>query len=79
MHIIKSVDKVGNSGLARTGGSHKGYLLARLCIQTYVMKYHAAVVIPEIHMIKMHLSLKRHQCPVRFLPGKSSGTRNIFC
>ena len=56
LNIIKSVDQIGNGRLSGSGGSHKGNLLPRLCIQ---VQYHGARsshrVISKIYIIKDHI------------------------
>ncbi len=56
--VIEAVDEVGDGGLARAGGAHKGDLLARLGPQADVVEDQLVLVIAEVHVVKDHVALQ---------------------
>ena len=51
-NVIKTVNQVGNSGLARTGGADKGNLFTGVRIQGNVMQNFLVGIVTEVHMVQ---------------------------
>ena len=60
VHIVETIDKIGDSGLARAGRTDKGDLLPALCIERYIMKHGLFAVVAEIHIMKLNLADERN-------------------
>ena len=73
LNVIKPVDQVGNGGLSRAGGAHKGDLLARLCEQGHIVEHGFLRVIAEVHVLKPHVAPQLRQGAVGLLPGPVAG------
>ncbi len=57
-NVIKTVDQVGDGGLAGTGSAYEGDLLPRLGPQADVVEYDLIRRISEVHIVKDHASLQ---------------------
>ena len=58
LDVVKAVDQVGDRGLTRAGGAHKGDLLARGGKQLDVVEHDLVLVVTEIHVVKRHIALQ---------------------
>ena len=67
LYLIKAVDEVGDGGLSRPGGAHKGDLLPRIGIDGYILQDAFPWHIGEVHMVEAHCAPQLRE--VIFLPG----------
>ena len=58
LNVIETVDKIGYGSLSRTGRTYKGYLLARLGVYGYIVKYHLVRHISEVDIIHVYSALE---------------------
>ena len=68
LHIIETVDQIGNGGFSCSRGAYKGNLLSWLRIQADILQNHPILIITEVHMLKPYIPSKRHQLPTWLLP-----------
>ena len=54
LNLIEAVNQVGDGGLARAGGAHKGNFLPGIGIDGHVLQHPLALHIGEIHMAQAH-------------------------
>ena len=54
LDLVKAVDQIGDGGLARAGGAHKGDLLPGVCKDGHVVEDLLARHIGEVHMLEAH-------------------------
>ena len=61
LNVVKPVDEIGDGGLSRAGGAHKGDLLPRLCEQGHIVEHGFLRVIAEVHVLKPHVAPQLRQ------------------
>ena len=61
LNVIKPVDQIGNRRLSCSGGSYKGNLLPRFCIETDILQNYLFRIVAKGHMIERHMPLHRLQ------------------
>ena len=67
--VVEAVDQVGDSGFARSGGSHESDLLAGFRIKADVVEHDLVFVIAEIHIVKYNAA---------FLSGIGDGSLSLM-
>ena len=75
--VVEAVDKVSDGGLAGTGSTHEGDLLARVGIQGHIAQYLLFRDIAEIHIVHgdvaLQLGIGEAAVTVGMLPGPMAG------
>ena len=68
-NIVEPVNQVGDGGLARAGGAHKGNLLAGLSVQADVVQHQLVGVVAKVHVVQHHFALQAGigDCAVRLV------------
>ena len=56
--VVEAVDQVGYRGLPRSGGTHEGDLLARVCIEGYVVQDLLAGDVGEVHVVEYYAAFQ---------------------
>ena len=56
VNVVKTVYQVGDRRLPGAGGTDKGNLLPRFCIEADFLKYQMIPVITKIHILKLYVT-----------------------
>ena len=72
LHVVETVDEVGDGGLAGAGGAHKSDLLAGLCKEADVLEDGVGALVAEGHVVKADIPPERNFRAVGLAPGPAA-------